>query len=498
MARKSSDAIPNDALYNLRDARGETQQDVADALIRLARSRGVSIGPTANHVSRWERGIVRPAGVYRQLLAEHFGVSLTELGLTRQRVVASSFPDNVAGLDGDSFLIESAPFEESDPHVTANQSSWRAVRRTLNTERVALARAASELYRPTQRLSSTGLLVGDRWIMDAPIDLGKIGLEYVQHAPDPIVTGAEEESASCRPLRDMNRRYTRYSLAVHDIDRPRLFENRTAWRLLGSELSSHGGTLRLADTTYFDAIDVCEALAHETAASLLTAPAGKVGPSSWRGLHLRKLIGDPFDGGRRVILPSTDTLTIRRDRDGSSFVLHNRNAGNVGTAGGMLHIMPAGVFQPSSVRAVARTADFHLWRNIMREYSEEFLGNPEHGGAGQAIDYQAEPFRAFEDARAAGALRVFCLGVALDALTLWGEILTVAVFDGEVYDRIFMEMVQHNEEGGVVRTGRVHSTSAIPFTANIVRELLDGGRLAPAAAGCIQLAWQHRRQLLEN
>jgi hypothetical protein len=38
--------------------------------------------------------------------------------------------------------------------------------------------------------------------------------------------------------------------------------------------------------------------------------------------------------------------------------------------------MPAGVFQPSTVRSGGHDADFDLWRNIMREYSEECLGNP--------------------------------------------------------------------------------------------------------------------------
>jgi hypothetical protein len=55
--------------------------------------------------------------------------------------------------------------------------------------------------------------------------------------------------------------------------------------------------------------------------------------------------------------------------------------------------MPAGVFQPSSVTQAAQAADFELWRNILREYSEEFLGNSEHDGDGAQIDYAAPPLR---------------------------------------------------------------------------------------------------------
>jgi hypothetical protein len=155
--------------------------------------------------------------------------------------------------------------------------------------------------------------------------------------------------------------------------------------------------------------------------------------------------------------------------------------------------VPAGdALVPYSGQQCTGAGVVDLWRNITREYSEEFLGN----GDGQLIDYATEPFASFDAARTAGTLRAYWFGTALDALTLWGEILTVAVVDADVYHRIFADMVHQNDEGSVVRTGRVHPTSAIPFTEHVVRELLDGGRLAPAAAGCLQLAWDHRRDLL--
>jgi hypothetical protein len=66
----------------------------------------------------------------------------------------------------------------------------------------------------------------------------------------------------------------------------------------------------------------------------------------------------------------------------------------------------------------ADQADFDLWRNIMREYSEELLGNPEHDGDGDPVRYDAEPFKSLDAARESGLVRVYCLGAALDALTL--------------------------------------------------------------------------------
>jgi hypothetical protein len=79
--------------------------------------------------------------------------------------------------------------------------------------------------------------------------------------------------------------------------------------------------------------------------------------------------------------------------------------------------MSTGVFQPASIMPSNHPADRDMWCNMMREYSEEFLGNPEHDGDGDPIDYaHQEPFRSLNTARDAGKIRVWCLGVGIDAL----------------------------------------------------------------------------------
>jgi transcriptional regulator with XRE-family HTH domain len=85
MVSKASDAVPNKALHRLRAAAGHSQQEVADALNALAATTGRATGITANQISRWERGTVRPHPIYRRLLAEHFGVSVGELGLAGEQ-----------------------------------------------------------------------------------------------------------------------------------------------------------------------------------------------------------------------------------------------------------------------------------------------------------------------------------------------------------------------------------------------------------------------------
>src|SRR5690606_27516803 len=137
----------------------------------------------------------------------------------------------------------------------------------------------------------------------------------------------------------------------------------------------------------------------------------------------------------------------------------------------------------------AQTADFNLWRNLQREFSEELLGNAEHDGHGRPVDYLGEPFAGLDAARSDGRMRVWVLGVALDALTLFGEVLTVAVLEPGLFDELAADFVARNDEGAVV-------AERLPFTEDGVRGLLDGGRVAPAGAGCISLAWRHRDALL--
>jgi hypothetical protein len=153
--------------------------------------------------------------------------------------------------------------------------------------------------------------------------------------------------------------------------------------------------------------------------------------------------------------------------------------------------MPAGVFQPSGIAPWNMAGDFDLWRNMMREFSEEFLGNPEHdGSSGDPIDYDnQEPFRSLNEARANGDLRAWCFGVGLDPLTLAGEILTTVVIDAETFDRIFAGLVANNSEGSVVpaEDGPV----GLPWRRDVVYRLLASGTLAPAAAACIELTWKH-------
>lgn len=215
-------------------------------------------------------------------------------------------------------------------------------------------------------------------------------------------------------------------------------------------------------------------------------------------LPFRRRIHDPFDLTVRPMLPSINTLTIRRDPiDGHRMYLHRRDAQAVAAAGGMYHVAPAGAFQPAALAPAHQANDFSIWRNIQREFSEEFLGNAEHDGHSvDPIDYaDEEPFASFQAACDAGDFRVSVCGVVLEPLTLWVELVTVAVIEAPVFDRLFGAMVAVNEEGAAVSTEAGQPTVGVPFTSD-ARERLKSEPLSPISRACIEMAWQHRTALL--
>ena len=77
--------------------------------------------------------------------------------------------------------------------------------------------------------------------------------------------------------------------------------------------------------------------------------------------------------------------------------------------------MPAGDFQPASISPQSIEAHLDIWRNMVREYPEEMLGQPEHdGSSGAPVDYAVWPFyRDMTVAREAGTVRLYALGVIL-------------------------------------------------------------------------------------
>ncbi|EHR48403.1 putative transcriptional regulator [Saccharomonospora marina XMU15] len=459
------DSVSPLAAYRL--AAGFTQESLAE---QLSIDRGT--------IGRWERGTQAPQPWQRPDLATSLRISLAELDDILHRTKHQT----------DSRSTTPTSNKTASADVRRSQQEWLHVRNAPGVRGRELTELAAWLYPESQRAPGGHVLAGPGWLLEQPVPLESVRLAWSdQQRPTRPLRSLEH----VLPLTERGELYAGYSRAVRDLVRPRLLENRLSYRLLGLQ-SDHGLAMSFGTTTFFEVFDVKQALAHEFKAAWLASNRSVPG---WNALPLRAAIGDPFDPQQLLMSPGISTLTIRRDRsDGQHrFVLHERDGGKVADGGGLCHVMPAGEFQPSSVDLADVRNDFSLWRNIMREFSEEFLGNPEHDGStSRPIDYaHEEPFRSFDRARAEGGLRLWHYGLAMEPLELGAVQMTVAVVDDVVFDRLFADLVDTNDEGRVIGRG---GRTDMPFTAEAIDRL--GPRLSASALTLLRLGWRDREQLL--
>ncbi len=262
-------------------------------------------------------------------------------------------------------------------------------------------------------------------------------------------------------------------------------------------LCQRRGVLCLA--TYFDTLDLSEAIAHELAVAQF--PNRKVPRADWAELPLRGLIGDPFDLERRPVMPAIETLTLRRQRDTgtAAFLPHWCDPAKVATPVGIYGLIPAGEFQPSSVAAWDKENDFDLWRSMVRAYSEEILGEPERDGTqGEPLDYENwSLYRELQAAREKDRITSYRLGIGLDTLTLTATVLTTVVMDDEVFDELFGDAVDVNAEGVLVTASESSSVSErVPLAESSVTNFLASEPMASSGACILECVWRFRNQIL--
>jgi hypothetical protein len=359
------------------------------------------------------------------------------------------------------------------------EDDWLRERAYLQEHRYDLAVEAAREYPADHTVAGTPLLAAPGWQPADPVPLRDIRLELV---PSVAADGSSPASADLAPLpgRPDGTRYPRYSDAMRALAAPAVFENRPTYRLTAAELAPGASRLAFTRGHYFDAIDTGEAAAHEFAATRLGG----------RPARLRALVADPCDLRRRPANLAISTLTLRRDGDRASFMLHWRDPAKVGHAGGMYQVIPVGIFQPSGPEPWHERRDFSLWRCMLREFDEELRGRPEEYGTGP-VDYEAWPFaRRMTAALDQGQVQVWCLGLGVDPLTYATDLLTVAVIDSRLFDELFSLAPRANAEGSVL--------AAREFAAHVIDRVIHREPIQAAGAALLRLAWHHRDTLLDS
>jgi hypothetical protein len=340
------------------------------------------------------------------------------------------------------------------------------------------------------------LLTKHGWILDHPIPLDNVHCEYDPLESDPARWQATRLEASKILPKLPGKEPLTYSRALIELDGRKLRDG-FSYHLRNVNVSEDEVELVFGEGSYCKYIDTGEVLAYEAGRAWLPRTKS-LGP-----LSLRKKMGSPFDFGNRMTSCGVVTLTLRRSSTGTGFYLHKRHPKATEVGYGQLHAVPAGEFQPSGISLDAIRTDFSLWRNIVREYAEEFLGVPEAIGREQALDFGQWPYRELIEAANDGAIRCYFLGLGLDPLTWKPEILTVCVFESDVFDFIFRDALlklrapdDHDETTeGTILCGA--AATGIPFDQEHVDRYL-GGDMRDAGKACLSLAWHHRTVLVSG
>ena len=235
---------------------------------------------------------------------------------------------------------------------------------------------------------------------------------------------------------------------------------------------------------YFDYLNTTEVLAHEAAAG--------------DGREIRTAAGHWLaDLHRRHAGSGICALTLIRKANGElEFLMMDRSRSQVNTALGLIHVRPAGEFQPLSEKPHQFAEECNLWYVLLRESAEEIggLNMPRHFA-------DLREFLAFDgiaamiEAARSGGWRTYYLGFGFDPLNYKPEFLLCSVIEEPTFRALFPKFQRDFSEGNGFQGG---GDFGLRFCASSVDGLLTHPRLHPAAAACLSLARKHEGVLLRR
>jgi hypothetical protein len=363
-------------------------------------------------------------------------------------------------------------------------------RRTIARDRHRLAADALALYGSIYKDARLpGMVTSQNLIPDAPISLHDV---RVQLAPAPHWDHSlQAASRRLLPRRTGGRRMESYSEAISDLAVPSLWFDAPCYSLSEVEISGKEILLTVSLSSYFEGIDIAESLAHELAEH---PKAGGLGD-----LRLRSRIESPVAFGTWPSVCAVSALVLRQDVEEVTFFLQERDPSKVAQAGGQIHLVPSGVYQPTASDPGTVQRDIKPLLTLCREFAEEYLGVEEaRGDDGASLSYdQDEPYASLLRVMAGPDSSSHVLGIGMDPLTLCPEILVVSIFTAKAFDALFKDLKFSDAEGRLMGASRAGGRLiGFSFSRQTLDHLTSSPRLSPAARGTLECAWNHRRFLL--
>jgi hypothetical protein len=462
-------------------------------------------GRNLRRIALSERGPdSKPTDVTMRALQFAFGYTIDQL-LAPPPVGLLLTLDTVRDYRPDGHYQSDQPGKEMPESL--EDSDLRSFKLFLNTRDIMAKRAKSlisaalSLHDSNCLDAAVPLLVQDGWLPDAPIPLDEVVLNWVRSSPADHLPAALAQLIPYWPT-IAGRPLTRYSTAVDRFDRPKYFFDGMSYRLLAVRTSADRTELTFTSGTYWDHYDTSEALLFEAASVWSQSLDGSIdGP-------YRRWLSNPFDFTRRTAIPGVNALTIRRSTTGEEPRFYLVRRGDVATAMNTLHVIPAGEFQPSRDGPLHHETELRIEATIIREYVEELLNLEETRNPDlPPVDIESnEPYRGIHQAMRSSDMQAWYLGIGLYPLTWKPEILTACVFDAEVFDDLFADMVRNGQEGELqgtetrvpaleyhVKKNRPYA--GLTFNKQNVEHFGQHPSTLPAGRACLTLAWRHRERL---
>ena len=236
---------------------------------------------------------------------------------------------------------------------------------------------------------------------------------------------------------------------------------------------------------YKDYVNTCEYHAHSIVDNFVSISNWQSAKSVTSKYVTKGAISNPFAFDELNCAVGINTLLVLADPNEPLFLMHNRRTTTVAEAKGLKHVVPAGTFQPIHRENSNHDLDFSLYANVLRELSEELLGDSDltHPVGYKENLYDRPSVRPIHHLLNIDRAAIYFAGFGIDALTAKPEFLTIMVLVRQDLENLFPEgflrFAEANNEGRVFQED---------FTIGKLEKWRDDPKTLAAGSGCLQVA----------